>query len=88
MRLALVVLLTTSGCWGPPVTQTAECRAWVACVQATDARAGETTNLDRFVEGGFCWNNSELAEGCTTACARALTRSRARESSLPAECLP
>lgn len=88
MKLGLVMMVALSGCWGQPVSQAPVCQAWVACVQARDALAGETTNLDRFVEGGFCWNNSELAEGCTTACERALGRLRQREASLPTECQP
>lgn len=77
-----------AGCWGNPVSQAPACQAWVGCIRALDAREGETTDLERFVEGGFCWNNPTLAEGCTTACERALERLREREPGLPSECLP
>jgi hypothetical protein len=77
-----------SGCWGSPVGQAPQCQAWVACIRALDVDAGEETDLERFVEGGFCWNNPELAKGCTTACGRALTRMREREAALPGACLP
>lgn len=86
--LGLLVTMVLAGCWGPPVAQAPECRAWVACVRAQDEARGETTDLERFVEGGFCWNNSTLAEGCTTACGRALERVRAREPGAPPECQP
>lgn len=69
-----VVVLVLCGCWGNPVSQSPECAAWVGCIRALDADAGQTTDLERFVEGGFCWNNPTLAQGCTTACARALAR--------------
>ncbi|MDP1829303.1 MAG: hypothetical protein Q8L48_38920 [Archangium sp.] len=88
MRGALLCTMAVlAGCWGSPVSQAPECQAWVGCIRALDA-PGETTDLERFVEGGFCWNNPTLAEGCTTACARALARLRDRESSLPSECQP
>lgn len=79
MRSTLIsaVALVMAGCWGSPVGQAPECRAWVACIRALDADAGQTTDLERFVEGGFCWNNPTLAEGCTTACQRALVRQQA-----------
>ena len=70
------------------MSQAPQCQAYVACIRALDADAGETTDLDRFLEGGFCWNNPTLGEGCTTACARALARMQARETSLPGACLP
>jgi len=74
--LVLISLLFLSGCWGSPVGQAPECQAWVACIRALDADAGQTTDLERFVEGGVCWNNPTLAEGCTTACQRALSRTK------------
>lgn len=80
----LPMVVGLAGCWGSPVGQAAACEAYVACIRALDADAGVTTNLDRFVPGGFCWNNPTLAEGCTTACVRALERLREREGA----CLP
>lgn len=89
MRSPLVLLVVVlSSCFGGAVPQGAECTRWVTCQKALDAAAGETTNLTRFDEGGYCWNNATLAEGCTTACGRALERMRAREASLPQECQP
>ena len=67
-------VLVLAGCWGNPVGQSPECAAWVSCIRALDADAGQTTDLERFEEGGFCWNNPTLAKGCTTACARASSR--------------
>ena len=85
MRWALLgAFVSLPGCWGSPVSQTAECEAYVACIRGLDADAGLTTNVDRFVEGGVCWNNPLLAEGCTTACRRAVARLREREG----RCLP
>jgi hypothetical protein len=84
MRAALIISgALFAGCWGSPVGQAPECQAWVACVRARDADAGETTDLGRFDDGGFCWNNPTLGEGCTTACRRALTRMTER-----GECVP
>jgi hypothetical protein len=89
MRALILIaggLALGSGCWGSPVASTTECDQYVTWIRALDADAGQSTNLDRYVEGGACWNNPTLAEGCTTACARALTRLQARETSLPEEC--
>jgi hypothetical protein len=88
MRWPLVTALLLTGCFGTPVDQAPECRAFTACTRALDAAAGQTTNLSRFDEGGFCWNNDALGSTCRSACARALTRLRERSPSLPTECLP
>lgn len=77
-------MLVLTGCWGSPVSQTPACQAYVACIRALDADAGETTDLERYVEGGTCWKNPLFADGCTTACARALTRMQERAG----ECVP
>ncbi len=86
----LVTALGVAGCWGDPVSQSSGCHAWVACIRALDdvADAGEPANLDRFVEGGFCWNNPSLAEGCISACDRGLARLRERNDVLPEGCKP
>lgn len=85
MRRALIgAVLWLAGCWGSPVSQDPQCQTYVACIRALDADAGLTTNLDRFLEGGVCWNNPLLAQGCTTACSRALARLQEREGA----CLP
>lgn len=87
--LALLPLFALASCFGSPVPQAVECDAWVRCQRAVDARAGlPVANLERFEAGGFCWNNAELARGCTTACERALERLRARATPLPGECSP
>ncbi|MFZ5442502.1 MAG: hypothetical protein ACOZQL_21005 [Myxococcota bacterium] len=86
--LPLLVVVVLSSCFGGAVSQGSECAAFASCQRALDTAAGETTNLDRFDEGGYCWHNRTLAEGCTTACVRALERLRARASSLPQECQP
>ena len=84
---ALLLLPLLSACWGNPVDQAPECVAWVACTRALDD-AFTPLDLSRFLDGGFCWNNPSLAEGCTTACVRGLERLRVRETSLPVECAP
>ena len=84
MRVVMISLMfVLSGCWGSPVSQDPECHAWVSCIRALDADAGETTDLERFVEGGFCWRNPTLAEGCTTACKRALGRIHQQGACVP-----
>lgn len=78
-----------ASCWGGAVPQAPVCAAWVSCVRALDARdARPRANLERFEVDGFCWNNGELAKGCTTGCERALERIRARDPDAPAECAP
>lgn len=84
----IAAALGAAGCWGGPVPQSAECAAYVQCIEAIDRAAGQTTDLDRYVEGGACWDNPELAHGCTRSCVRALDRLRAREPTRPAECGP
>jgi hypothetical protein len=84
----LIALLLTSGCFGGAVDQTAECAQYVRCIEAADALAGQTTNLDRYEIGGSCWGNSEIAELCTTSCTRALARIWELVPSPPAECAP
>lgn len=87
--LLLVAASSLSACWGGAVPQAPVCAAWVACTRAVDARDGlPRANLERFEAGGFCWNNSELAEGCTTACTRGLERVRVRDAAAPGECRP
>jgi hypothetical protein len=84
MRVVLLgVMLVLASCWGSPVSQDPACQAWVSCIRALDADAGETTDLVRFVEGGACWKNPTLAEGCTTACQRALGRLHERGACVP-----
>ena len=85
---ALAAGLVTTGCWGLPVDQSPQCAAYVGCIEAIDRAADQTTNLDRYVVDGACWDNPELGRGCTTSCARALERLQTREPSLPAECQP
>ncbi|MCX5743499.1 MAG: hypothetical protein NT062_13480 [Proteobacteria bacterium] len=85
--LALASLLT-AGCWGAPVDQSPVCATYVHCIDALDRTANQTTNLDRYVDGGACWGNPELARGCTTSCRRTLERLRTREPTLPLECAP
>lgn len=84
----LLIPAVLCGCWGSPVPQEASCAAYVTCVRALDVRDGEETNVARFVEGGFCWNNPTLAEGCSRACTRGLAWLRERDPALPAECQP
>ncbi|MBL8921340.1 MAG: hypothetical protein JNJ54_20945 [Myxococcaceae bacterium] len=84
----LVAVVLLQGCFGTPVEQAPECRSFAACIRALDAVSGQTTNLTRFDERGFCWNNDTLGQACRTACTRALTRLRERTPSLPAECMP
>lgn len=83
-ELGSAVAVLLCGCWGNPVGQAPECQTYVACIRALDADAGETTDLERYLEGGFCWNNPTLAGGCITACSRALTRMQERAG----ECVP
>jgi len=87
VRLALLVF-AVSGCLGGPVTPAPTCVAYVACIQALDAQASTTTNLDRFVAGGACWTNGEIAELCATGCERGLARLRERSAALPEACAP
>lgn len=78
-----------ASCWGGAVPPAPSCAAWVSCVRALDARDALTpADLERFEADGFCWNNPELAKGCTTACERALERIRARDADAPRECAP
>lgn len=85
----VIVLPFVAACFGSPVSQAVECDAWVRCQRAVDAKAGlPAANLARFEAGGFCWNNGELARGCTTACERAMERLKTRSAQLPAECSP
>lgn len=89
VRLAILLAPLLVSCWGPAVDQSPACATWVACTRALDARDGlPRANLDRYEVGGFCWNNGELAEGCTTSCERALERIRARDEGAPGECAP
>jgi hypothetical protein len=89
MRLVswLVVAVGAAGCSEASVPQSAACAAFVACIGAIDAAASQTTNLDRYVEGGACWDNQNLGRSCTTSCERTLERMRERVAGLPAECL-
>ena len=87
-RLVAVLLMAgpLPSCWGGAVSQAPSCEAYVACVQAMDAAASLVTNLDRFAAGGVCWDNSDIAELCETACTRALDRLRERTPTLLPEC--
>ncbi|MDP3233206.1 MAG: hypothetical protein Q8S33_38575 [Myxococcales bacterium] len=82
--LSFAATMLLAGCWGNPVAQAPQCQAYVACIRGLDADAGQTTDLERFVEGGTCWNNPLFGDGCTTACTRALARLQDREGA----CLP
>jgi hypothetical protein len=88
-RWLLAVAAIFSSCWGGAVPQAPVCAAWVACQRARDVRDGlPAADLVRYELDGFCWNNSELAKGCTTSCERGLERIRARDTALPVECAP
>jgi len=84
----LTAVLLTAGCFGGAVDQAAECAQYVRCIEAVDALAGQTTNLDRYEIGGACWGNSEIADLCTTSCTRALERIHELVPTLPTECVP
>lgn len=91
MRISGFVLgagLALAGCWGAAVDPSPACIAYVRCIDALDRAAAQTTNLDRYAEGGACWGNPELARGCTTSCERALERLRTRPPAPPVECQP
>lgn len=55
-----------------PVSQTPDCAAFVACVEATDAARGTSTDLLRFEPEGDCWGSEAGAEICDRACANGL----------------
>ena len=80
------MVLALGGCTATPVEQTAPCAHYVSCILATDAAHGEATNLTRFEPRGACWDNADIAELCTTGCARALERFGAAATLL--ECRP
>ena len=82
----LLAALASTGCGGA-VAQTAGCRDFVSCVQALDARDGETTDVARYVPGGACWGGEVGAKLCDDSCIRGLARLRASPS-VPAECQP
>ncbi|MFN0252752.1 MAG: hypothetical protein ACKV2T_38110 [Kofleriaceae bacterium] len=84
----LIAFLLAAGCFGGPVDQSAECAQYVRCIEATDALAGQTTNLDRYEIDGACWGGSEIAELCTTSCTRALARISELVPAPLAECVP
>jgi len=88
VRSWLTTVLLASGCFGGAVDQTAACAQYVRCIDAVDTLAGQTTNLDRYEPGGACWGNSEIAELCTTSCARALARIQELAPPPPTECAP
>jgi hypothetical protein len=83
----LVVALSAAGCGEESVPQSTSCAAFVACIEAIDAAESQTTNLDRYVEGGACWDNQQIAGSCATSCERTLERMRTRVAGLPAECM-
>lgn len=86
--LVSAILILATSCFGGPVDQAAVCAQYVRCIEAIDQRAGQTTNLVRYEQAGACWNNSEIAELCTTSCERALARIAELEPSAPMECQP
>ena len=85
-RAALAAACLSFGCGRP--TQSTQCQAFITCVKAIDAMAGQVTNLDRFEASGVCWRNEETAEGCAAGCRSGLDRLRERTFGLPAECAP
>jgi len=77
------------GCAAPEgVEQSASCGEFVRCIEARDEVRGVRTDLDRYVEGGDCWGNPEIAELCTTSCERGLEYLRGRFFDLPEVCTP
>jgi hypothetical protein len=88
-RWLLSAAAVLTSCWGGAVPQAPECASWVACQRARDVRDGwPAADLLRYEVDGFCWNNSELAKGCTTSCERGLERIRARDPVVLSECAP
>ena len=69
------------------VVQTPACAAYVACVEATDAARGTSTDLLRFQPGGDCWGSPAGAELCDHACDNGLVFQAKRFPS-QAECQP
>jgi hypothetical protein len=84
----LAALVFCVACFDGPVDQSAACAQYVRCIRAVDAANSQTTDLDRYDEGGACWGGEKIGELCTTSCGRALDRMRQREPALPAECAP
>jgi hypothetical protein len=82
-----LVASTGMACSEASVPQSAACARFVACIEAIDAAQSQTTNLDRYGEGGACWDNQTLGRNCTDSCGRTLERMRERVAALPAECL-
>jgi len=70
VAVVLVLVLGLSGC--AVVTQSAVCGQYIACVEALDTLDGQTTNVERFADGGACWGGVEGGALCTRACERGL----------------
>ena len=69
------------------VDQTPACDEWVRCIDARDQQLGVTTDNDRFVIGGTCWDNPEIGDLCDKACIAGLEKMPEIYSDLPEECL-
>lgn len=67
------------------VVQTPACAEFVACVEATDAARGATTDVVRFQPDGDCWGSPAGAELCDHACVNGLPVHKAR---FPDVCAP
>lgn len=67
------------------VVQTPACAQFVACVQATDASRGTTTDVLRFAADGDCWETPAGADLCDHACINGLIFQQQR---FPDVCAP
>ena len=85
MRYFFFIVLL-AGC-DTTVEQTAACEEWVSCIDARDEQLGITTNNDRFLAGGPCWNNPEIGDLCDLACINGLEQMQTMYNDLPQECL-
>lgn len=79
------MILTLLLACAPEVVQTPACAEFVACVEATDASRGTTTDVVRFQPGGDCWGSPAGSELCDHACVNGLPIQKAR---FPDVCAP
>ena len=64
-------LITVAACGGGGGGQSAECKAYVTCYEATGGTKG---SLDAsYGSSGTCWMTTATGDSCTAACKSAIT---------------
>jgi hypothetical protein len=81
--LVLIAGVGVSGC--ADIEPGRFCNAYVDCVRGFDTERGTTTNVDRFVDGGACWDGQKGADVCEMACKRGIPVLTRQEPTLDCE---